>query len=111
MAHRITRDELKARLDNGDAVILIEALPRRYFDAEHLPGAINLPHDEVRDRAQELLPNTGATIVVYCANTECRNSELASRDLEALGYTDVHEYVEGKQDWKSAGFPLAREAA
>lgn len=111
MNQTITRDELKQRLDNGEPVTLVEALPRRYFDAEHLPGAINLPHDEVRERARQLLPDTGATIVVYCASTECRNSALAAEALTDLGYRNVLEYVEGKQDWKLAGFPLERAAA
>jgi rhodanese-related sulfurtransferase len=31
---------------------------------------------------------------------------LATRDLVALGYTNVREYVEGKQDWFKAGLPM-----
>lgn len=111
MTQTITREELKARLDAGEPTTIVEALPRRYYDAEHLPGAINLPHDQVRERAATVLPDTNATIVVYCASTECRNSAIAADELGQLGYTRVLEYVEGKKDWKLAGLPLERAAA
>jgi len=40
------------------------------------------------------------------SNTPCPNSVIAARTLEALGYANVAEYVEGKQDWVEAGLPL-----
>lgn len=110
MTQTITRDELKARLDNGNPVTIIEALPQRYYEAEHLPGAINIPHDEIREKASGQLPDKDATIVTYCASTECRNSRIAADTLAVAGYRNVFEYVEGKQDWKEAGYPLESAA-
>lgn len=49
-------------------------------------------------------------MVVYCSNTACQNSAIASRRLTELGYTNVLEYVEGKQDWIEAGLPVERGA-
>jgi rhodanese-related sulfurtransferase len=106
MKHTISREQIKAMLDSGEPITLVEALPRRYFDKHHLPGAINLPHDEVSSRAADLLPDKDALIVVYCASTECRNSAIARDALERLGYGNALEYVEGKQDWLEAGYPL-----
>jgi hypothetical protein len=40
----IRRDDLRALID-ADAVTLIEALPEPQYDAEHLPGAVNLVPD------------------------------------------------------------------
>ena len=105
----ITREELRGELDNGARVTVVEALPEKYWRDGHIPGAIQIDHTEVRDKADALLPDKGARIVVYCASTECQNSTKAARTLEALGYTDVFEYVEGKQHWVEAGFPLEKE--
>ena len=44
-------------------------------------------------------------IVTYCSNLGCRNSGIAQAKLEALGYTNVAKYAEGKQDWVEAGLP------
>ena len=101
----ITREELKAKLDRGEPVTLVEALPEEYYRTAHLPGALLLPHDAVDALAPALLSDTGAEIVVYCASLACPNSEIAARRLTELGYANVREYAEGKQDWIDAGYP------
>jgi rhodanese-related sulfurtransferase len=102
----ITRDELVAKLASGEELTIVEALGPMYYDDAHLPGARNLPHDRVEELAATVLPDRDAFVVVYCSNTACQNSVIASRRLVELGYTDVHEYVEGKQDWIEAGLPV-----
>ena len=103
MIRTITRNEIKQRLDNNDSMILVEALPEKYYRHTHLPGARHLPHDHVHELAPEVLPNKDDFIVVYCANTPCKNSAEASHTLVKLGYSNVAEYAEGKQDWIDAG--------
>jgi rhodanese-related sulfurtransferase len=106
MPRVITLDELRARLEGGTPVTLVEALPPMYYEAEHLPGAINIPHDEVDELAPRLLPDKDAEIVVYCASGPCQNSGIASARLAALGYTNVSDYAEGKAEWIAAGLPV-----
>jgi rhodanese-related sulfurtransferase len=111
MFSTISRDALKAKLDAREPVVLVEALPERHFRDAHLPGAINLPHDEVDARAPSLLPDKDAQIVVYCASLPCQNSAVAARRLVQLGYTRVSEYAEGKKDWMDAGLPVESGSA
>ncbi len=99
----ITRGELKAKLDRGEQVILVETLGPRYYEDAHLPGAINIPHTEVDELAPKMLPDKSAEIVVYCSNKACQNSPQAARRLGAFGYENVYDYDEGKQDWLEAG--------
>jgi len=106
MISKITRAELQAKLDRCEPVVLLEALPPRYFLDKHLPGAFNLPHDQVDALAPGLLPDTQAKIVVYCANAACRNSQIAATQLAKLGYAHVSVYHEGKQDWVEAGLAI-----
>ncbi len=105
MAKRITRDQINDHLNSGDAITLVEALPERYYNDAHLPRAIQMDYTEVGEKARSLLPDKNAKIVIYCASTECRNSTKGAHALDALGYTNVHEYVDGKQDWIEAGLP------
>ena len=67
MVNTISRDELKAKLDRGDRFQLVETLPEAAYAHAHLPGAINLPPDRVRELAPQLLPDKSGEIVVYCA--------------------------------------------
>jgi len=111
MNDTISRESLQAMLDRGETLTLVEALPPQYYEQGHLPGAINLPHDEIRQRAAALLPDRDALIVVYCASTECRNSRLATDTLQRMGYANAVEYVDGKRDWVEAGLPLETSAS
>jgi rhodanese-related sulfurtransferase len=108
MVAKISRDELKAKLDRREGVILVEALPEKYFRHAHLPGAINIPHDAVDGLAPALLPDKDAEIVVYCANAPCENSGIAAERLAQLGYARVRDYHEGKADWIEAGYPVEK---
>ncbi len=105
MVAKITREELKAKLENGAGVALVEALPAKYYLANHLPGALNLPHDQVDALAPSLLPDKSTEIVVYCASGPCKNSAIAANRLAELGYANVRDYHEGKEDWVAAGLP------
>lgn len=107
MIPTITRDTIRTHLADGSAMTLVEALPFKYFADEHLPGAININVDEIETLAPKVLTDKAAMVVVYCANTACQNSGQAARKLSAMGYTNVHEYVEGKQDWIEAGLQTA----
>ena len=109
MTNTITRAELRDAIESGD-VTVVEALPARYFEDAHLPGAINIPHTEVAALAPELLPDKDAAIVTYCSNTACANSGIAQAHLAKLGYTNERKYAEGKQDWTEAGLPVEHGA-
>jgi len=62
----ISLDELKEKIDRRDDFFLVETLAPNYYNDAHLPGAINLPPDQVRELAPKLLPDKAAEIVVYC---------------------------------------------
>ena len=68
MVTTINRDELKAKIDRGERFNLVETLPPPAFDKAHLPGAVNLPPDQLHQRAPQVLPDKGAEIIVYCSS-------------------------------------------
>lgn len=104
----ITRNDLRAKLDRGDPVVLVEALPEGYYRKEHLPGAINLPPDRIRELAPRLLPDKDAEIIVYCSSLQCQKSSFATATLLKLGYRNVRDYEGGKRDWMEAGLLTER---
>ena len=68
MLETITREELEEKMGRGDEFLLVDTLGAEYYEESHLPGAINLPLEEI-DRAEEVLPDREAEIIVYCMNT------------------------------------------
>jgi rhodanese-related sulfurtransferase len=67
MVATISRDDLKRKIDRGEQFLLVETLPAATYHHAHLPGAINLPPDQVAQLAPTLLPDKASDIVVYCA--------------------------------------------
>jgi rhodanese-related sulfurtransferase len=69
MESTISTKDLKAKLDRKEGIQVVETLaPERYREA-HIPGAMNIPPERIRELAPELLPNKDAEIVTYCSNT------------------------------------------
>jgi rhodanese-related sulfurtransferase len=64
----ISREELKGKIDRGEAFTLVETLAPVAYAHEHLPGAVNLPPERVRELAPGLLPDKSAEIIVYCSS-------------------------------------------
>jgi rhodanese-related sulfurtransferase len=102
MNKTVTRNELQSRRDANPALVLLEALPAKYYDDWHLPGALHFPHDRARELAPVVAPDKAAEIVVYCASRTCQNSHIAANVLRQLGYANVAVYAGGKEDWKEA---------
>jgi len=100
-----TLEELKQLLTEGD-VVLLEALPPMSYEATHLPGAKNLPLDDIDERAVILVPDKAVPVVTYCTGVSCPNSKIAAHRLTALGYLDVRAYEGGKEEWVGAGLPV-----
>ena len=76
----IDRDELHARMERGDELVLVDALGPISYGAAHLPGAINIPPDRVDAVAARRIPNPDTLVVVYCAGADCVSSvEVAER--------------------------------
>jgi rhodanese-related sulfurtransferase len=105
MTNLVTRSELQVLMKSG-AVTVIDALPESYYAQQHLPGAINLVEADVETRAESMLPDKSATIVTYCSNTACGNSQAVANRLQRLGYSDVRKYADGIQDWTEAGLDV-----
>ena len=68
MVATIERDELKRKIDGREEFVLVETLAPVAYAHAHLPGAVNLPPERVRELAPTLLPDKGAEIVVYCSS-------------------------------------------
>jgi rhodanese-related sulfurtransferase len=69
MERTISTVDLKANLDRKDAIKVVKTLaPERYREA-HIPGALNIPPEKIKELAPQLLPNKDAEIVTYCTST------------------------------------------
>ena len=61
----ISREELREKIGRDDDFILVDTLDEQLYEQSHLPGAINVPLEEIRDVGQKV-PDKETEIVVYC---------------------------------------------
>ena len=61
---RISAEELKERLDNGDAIVVADTRQENQYDAKHIAGAISVPSLLAESPLDELALDH--EIVLYC---------------------------------------------
>jgi rhodanese-related sulfurtransferase len=62
MATTIDTENVRRLVDAGAQ--LLEVLPRKEYEEEHLPGAVSIPLAELDNRTHEL--DSGRPVIVYC---------------------------------------------
>ncbi|WP_047305975.1 ArsR/SmtB family transcription factor [Pseudomonas fluorescens] len=95
----ISREELRQRLQEG-AMTLLDVRSPQEFAQGHLPGAINIPLEELEQRLAELAADQ--ELVAYCRGPYCVLSQNAAALLRAKGFK-VRRLDQGFTDWQAAG--------
>lgn len=98
----VAREELFGRLRDG-AVTLLDVRAEDEFALGHLPGAINMPFNEIEHRLSQL--PTDREIVAYCRGPYCVLSFEAVALLRAKGYR-IRRLEDGFPEWKAAGLEV-----
>lgn len=95
----ISREELRQRLQEGGMTLLDVRSPEEFAQG-HLPGAINIPLEELEQRLSELAADQ--EWVAYCRGPYCVLSHNAAALLRAKGFK-VRRLEQGFTDWQAAG--------
>jgi len=98
----VAHDELLRRLHGGQ-VLVLDVRPQAEYAAGHIPGAINVPHDQLAARLAELPER--ADIVAYCRGRYCVFAPDAVRLLRDHGFS-ARPLQGGLPDWRLAGLPV-----
>ena len=88
----------------SEGVVIVDVRDTEEFNEGHIEGAIHLPRSFLEMRAENLLKDREASIVVHCARGV--RSLLAAESLRRLGYNRVRSMAGGFGRWKSQGFPF-----
>ena len=92
----ITAQEARTIMDTEQGYVILDTRTREEYDQGHIPGAIQISHDEIMEKAEEVLTDKNQLILVYCRSG--RRSKIAAEALVELGYTNIKEFG-GIIDW------------
>ena len=99
MVEEISTDDVKEKLDAGEEVQVVDIRSPEQFAAGHIPGATNIPMNELPTKVQE--HDWGDDIVVACPIGQ--SSIQAARLLQSYegvdGDASVASMAGGYDDW------------
>ncbi len=102
-----TVDEVKARLDRGEAFTILDVREESEWAKDHVPGAVHLGKGVLERDVEQRFPDPKTPLVLYCGGGF--RSALAADNLQKMGYTDVLSMDGGIRGWREKGLPLTRE--
>ncbi|RUS45700.1 sulfurtransferase TusA family protein [Cohnella sp. AR92] len=91
----MTTEELQAKLDGGEAIVVLDVREPAEYAFQHVKGAVSIPFGELESRAGEL--SSDASIAVIC-RTGTR-SDLACQLLQEKGFANVANVLPGMTGW------------
>lgn len=109
LAHRdelepIARAELLDRVKKG-LVTVLDVRPAEEYAAGHVPGAINIPVDQLESRLAGVPKRR--EVVAYCRGPYCLMSFEAVEMLRRRGFK-ARRLKDGFPEWRAAGLPVER---
>ena len=104
LAAELGPHNVKRLMDTGTTdFVVLDVRTREGFTEGHVPGAINIPFEELPTRANELPKHKD--IICYCWDVTCILCTKAAYVLAKQGYR-AKEMLGGIAEWKNAGFPV-----
>jgi adenylyltransferase/sulfurtransferase len=99
MPRQIHVQELKAKLDTGERVLLLDVREPQEHEYCRLPGSTLIPLGELPVRLNEIHPPEGTLVVVYCHHGV--RSMNGAGYLEHAGVTPVASLAGGIDAWSA----------
>ena len=93
---QISMNEAVKMMKNEKNYIILDVRRPDEYAEGHIPGAINVPNEDIGTAEIPELPDKAQLILVYCRSG--RRSKEASEKLVKLGYTNIVEFG-GILDW------------
>ncbi|HUC42749.1 MAG TPA: rhodanese-like domain-containing protein [Candidatus Sulfotelmatobacter sp.] len=95
---------------DAKAATIVDAREATDYAEGHIPGAINLPYDQVvTDPARlDAFDPKGKPIIVYCGGGTCELSMNLGFALVSAGKKKVLVFMGGWPEWSASGYPIAK---
>lgn len=92
----LTHDEARQMFAKNPSAIVLDVRTPDEYEKKHLPNAVSLPLEELRNGNLKALPDKNQIILIYCWTG--RRAQDAAQFLVDKGYRNVYEFG-GLVDW------------
>ena len=99
-----TPEDVKARLDNGERLLLIDTREDNEWEKGHIAGALHMGKGVIERDIETAIPNRDREIILYCGGGF--RSALSADNLVKMGYRNVVSMSGGWRKWNELGYPI-----
>lgn len=89
-----------------EEAVFVDVRSADNFRRGHIPGAVNVPVNRVRQNLSVLPTEKETLLITYCGGIECPNAYQLMNVLLASGYRNVKFFPRGLRSWQALGYPL-----
>ncbi len=100
----ISGTELLARLGGPDAPLVLDVRSPEEFGEGHVPGAVNVPYDQIEANLDSLLAFRDRDVVVYCRTG--RRAGIAEARLREAGFERLWDLEGHMTAWVANELPV-----
>ena len=104
MSPGLTPEQVLEKLDSDKPLLAVDVRKPAEFGVAHIPGAINIPVDEIEERLDELKHNNG--VLIYCINGS--RTRQAEAILMGADVSNVYHLEGTFSGWIRAGHPIEK---
>lgn len=97
----ISQAELAQLIKTGSAGLILDVRSAEEYAEGHIPGAVNIPHDRLGSRLNEIGEHWDKEVVLYCRSG--KRAGVAAGILESAGFSRLRHLTGDMLDWVSNG--------
>jgi len=102
----ITPGELAELIELEKAPLVLDVRSQKEYTEAHIPGALNIPHDQLANRLSEIPGPKTEEIVVHCRSGY--RAGIAEKILIEAGYSNVRDLDGHMNAWQDGGYPVEK---
>ncbi len=99
----VGREQVAAWIGQAEAPLLLDVRSAAEFAGGHIPGSVNIPHDQLAARIGEIAMHRERGVVVYCERGG--RAVAAASVLAAERFTSIQHMQGDMSGWRAAGLP------
>jgi rhodanese-related sulfurtransferase len=99
-------DTTRALVSSNPDALIVDVRTPVEFESAHIPGAINLPLDQVDTHLQRIVADAGGQLILVCQGGV--RAQQCQQTLSGAGLAGTTVLAGGMNAWTAAGAPVVR---
>lgn len=109
-AKTLNADGVIELIQKTSTFVILDNRSAADYEAGHIEGAVRLIDTDITEEAvlAKHVKAKNTPVLFYCNGLKCGRAAKATEKAVGWGYTNVHYYALGLEEWKQRKLPLVR---